>query len=272
MDGNLRKLETVIAQIEVNITGEVNTEALAKTMLLSVYEFRRIFAFLVGCPLSEYVRKRRLSLAACELMAGSEISIQALSEKYGYSTEAAFSKAFREYHGFSPSRCQKGDCQIKLFTRPKFELTVSGRDTASFQLKNAEAFSLHGLTMTSDNTDTCCCEAVWSQFYDGGYDGQMKGAFIYAAYCDQGEEVLCTIGEKTCEQGTLFVPACTWACFKMNTTDDGVVNQKYGQIYYEILPSAGMKRKTGVPIVEIFPIDMTEENFEWEIQIPIEKE
>ena len=117
-------MEKIIEYIECNITSEIDYEALASQMTLSVYEFRRIFAFVVGCPLSEYVRKRRLSLAACDLMTSANATVQEISEKYGYSTLSAFSKAFSEYHGFSPTACQKGECKISLFSKPKFEFHI----------------------------------------------------------------------------------------------------------------------------------------------------
>ena len=55
----------------------------------------------------------------------------------------------------------------------------------------------------------------------------------------------------------------------MNTTDDDAVNRKYGEILYEILPSAGLTRIDEIPTVEVFPLDMSEDGFEWEIRIPI---
>ena len=97
MYNGIQKIDEIINEIENNITSDIDYEALASKMTLSVYEFRRIFAFVVGTPLSEYIRKRRLSLAACDLMTNPKASIQEISEKYGYSTLAAFSKAFSEY-------------------------------------------------------------------------------------------------------------------------------------------------------------------------------
>ena len=132
MYNGFQKIEAVIDEIEANITDEISYEKLAEKMALSLYEFRRIFSFIVGCPISEYVRRRRLSLAACELSASKSARIQDISDKYGYSTEAAFSKAFREQHGVSPARVQKGGAQINLFTKPEFKFTLSGRSTATF--------------------------------------------------------------------------------------------------------------------------------------------
>ena len=144
MYNGIQKIDEIINEIENNITSDIDYEALASKMTLSVYEFRRIFAFVVGTPISEYVRKRRLSLAACDLMTNPKASIQEISEKYGYSTLAAFSKAFSEYHGFPPTVCQRGNCEITLFSKPKFELRIQNVDEHSFGILSDTAFTIQG--------------------------------------------------------------------------------------------------------------------------------
>jgi len=274
MISGIQKIEKIIEEIENNLTEEIDFSRLASKMALSLYEFRRIFSFIVGCPLSEYIRKRRLSLAACELMTNPEISIQSISEKYGYSTESAFSKAFREMHGISPTKCQKGCNVIQLFTRPKLEFSVSGRHQIPFTVIKDEGYFIKGLSMISPLTDSCCCDAVWNEFYDKGYDKSISGDRIYASYREGEDGVLCTIGEyvgsrEGCENSDT-VPESLFAVFKMNTTDDEAVNKKYSEIIYEILPSSSLKRRTNIPTVEVFPRDMETSGFEWEIRIPIE--
>ena len=145
MHNGIRKLEQIIDEIETRITENIDFSELSRKMGISLYEFRRIFSFVVGCPLSEYVRKRRLSLAACEISSDKGASLLKVSEKYGYSTEAAFSKAFRDQHGISPAVCQRGGAPIKLFTRPKFEFFLGGRSTVSLTVIEDGAFSIHGL-------------------------------------------------------------------------------------------------------------------------------
>ena len=141
MYNGIQKIDEIINDIENNIISDIDYEALASKMTLSVYEFRRIFAFVVGTPISEYVRKRRLSLAACDLMTNPKASILEISEKYGYSTLAAFSKAFSEYHGFPPTVCQRGNCEITLFSKPKFELRIQNVDEHSFGILSSVRIS-----------------------------------------------------------------------------------------------------------------------------------
>lgn len=274
MYNGIQKIDDIINDIENHITSDIDYEALASKMALSVYEFRRIFAFVVGIPLSEYIRKRRLSLAACDLMTNNKVTVQEISEKYGYSTISAFSKAFSEYHGFSPTVCQRGNCEITLFSKPKFELHIQNVDEHSFGILSDTAFTIQGYCAFSEHTDTCCCEQVWNDFYELEKDKEVSGETIFVSYHNEQGKVKCRIGERTNpnEYTTTadIIPECRWLCVKMNTTDDDVVNQKYNAILCDLLPSANLNRRSNLPTVEVFPRDMSEDNFEWEIRIPIE--
>lgn len=273
MYNGMQKMEYIIEEIEKNITCEIDYAHLAEETALSVYEFRRIFAFVVGCPLSEYVRKRRLSLAACELVRNKSITIGTISEKYGYSTTAAFSKAFSDFHGISPTVCQKTSPEIAIFPRPKFKWEIGEAKEQSFRIISEEAFSIKGYSAFSDLTDTCCCEKVWNDFYELGMDSGLSGDTLFVSYRNCRGTVKCCIGEALPATATAAddrVPESKWLCVKMNTTDDDAVNQKYNTIMCEILPSARLTRRSDLPTVEVFPRDMSSDDFAWEIRIPIE--
>ena len=145
-----------------------------------------------------------------------------------------------------------------------------------FSVINDSSFYIKGYYAISDHTDSCCCEGVWSEFYERGYDKRVRSDELYVSYRDEGGKVGCCIGERVKEfrqnDKVINIPECKWLCVKMNTTDDDAVNQKYNSILYGILPSAKLKRRSGVPTVEVFPADMEDDNFVWEIRIPIEKE
>lgn len=268
MYNGIEKLESVLDYIETNITSDIDLNNLASQMNLSVYEFRRIFSFVVGCPISEYIRKRRLSLAALEIMTSDKVDLLKISEKYGYSNQSAFTRAFSEQHGVSPTACMNGKSEINIFTCPKFKLTISGRENVFLKISETDKFYIQGFSAVSDITDSCCCENVWNAFYENGIDKTLCTDKIYASYSNYGNNVKCCIGKKGTE-GT-EIPAARWACFKMNTVDDDTVNEIYGKILYEWLPSSNLKRNESIPTVEVYPFDMSEEGFEWEIRIPIE--
>ncbi len=268
MKSGIQKIEAVIDRIESDIFAEPDYTALAAEMTVSVYEFRRIFSFVIGCPISEYIRKRKLSLAALEILTGDRIDMLKLSEKYGYSNQSAFTRAFCEQHGITPTACQQGKAEIRLFTRPKFELSVSGGEAVPFRIIKTDQFYIHGYSAVSEITDSCCCENVWKAFYENGIDRRLQTDKLYVSYSDEGKNVHCCIGQI----GTTGqrIPASRWACFTVNTVDDDIVNRQYSKILYEWLPSANVKRNENIPTVEVYPFDMEEEGFTWEIRIPIE--
>ncbi len=277
MYSGIQKIEEVIDSIEADITAEVDCDALAAKMNLSVYEFRRIFAFIVGCPISEYVRRRRLSLAACEILLNERVDMLALSEKYGYSSQSAFTKAFGEQHGVSPTAYLKEKNEINLFTRPKFDLHVGGGENIPFRLVREEAFTVYGFSAVSPMTDTCCCEEVWNAFYEAETDRRLQecglGEKIIAVYQNTGGNVVCTIGAASRKglpgMAAAQIPVGRWACYRLNTVDDDVVNGVYSKILYEWLPSANLRQRSDVPVLEVYPFDMTEDGFTWEIRIPV---
>ena len=267
MYNGIKKIENVIDYIEANLMGEPDYEKMAKIMNLSVYEFRRIFSFVVGCPVSEYIRKRKLSLAATEIILSDKADILAISTKYGYSNQSAFTRAFKEHHGVAPSVCLNEKPTINLFTRPNFSVRISGREDVPFRLIKSDMFYINGFSGISPFTDSCCCEDVWNAFYESGVDKTLNTNKLYVAYLNKDKNVNCCIGEKS-DEGQKICKS-EWACFTLNTVDDDVVNQIYCKIIYEWLPSANLKRNENIPIVEVYPFDMSEDGFEWEIRIPI---
>lgn len=274
MYSGIQRIEEVIDNIEANITSDMDYNSMAAKMNLSVYEFRRIFSFIVGCPVSDYVRKRRLSLAAIEIMTADKVDILGISEKYGYSNQSAFTRAFCEQHGVSPTACLHEKMEINLFTRPKFEMSICGRENIPFKIMRMEEFYIQGFSAVSNITDSCCCKNVWNEFYESETDKKLNCDKIYASYQNEKSNVKCTIGEFVSrpegQMDFVKIPASHWACYKMNTVDDDVVNERYSKILYELLPSAKLKRKDNMPAIEVYPFDMSEEGFEWEIRVPIE--
>jgi len=223
MYNGIQKIEAVIDYIESNITSELDYNEMASKMNLSVYEFRRVFSFIVGYPVSEYIRKRRLSLAATEIITNDKADISKISEKYGYSNQSSFTRAFCEQHGVSPSAYMHEKKQINLFTCPKFSVSILGRENVPFKIIKTESFFIDGFTGVSSTTDSCCCEGVWNAFYESGADKNLCTDKLYVSYQSCGNDVNCCIGKKS-EEGQK-IPESKWACFAISTVDDDIVNE-----------------------------------------------
>ena len=97
----LERMNLAMAYIEENLDRDIDMRQVEKLALCSEYHFRRMFSFLAGVPLSEYVRRRRLTLAAFELLQG-EVSVLETAVKYGHTSPDAFTRAFSNLHGITP--------------------------------------------------------------------------------------------------------------------------------------------------------------------------
>lgn len=260
----------VLERIEEDLQTELDIGELARECGMSVYEFRRVFTFVAGISLGEYIRKRRLSMAAAELVS-TGVSVTQLAAKYGYDSPSAFSRAFREFHGISPSEAAKTG-SFRVMTGIHLQLQATGGTEIPCTLRSLSAFSVQGLQQHSPLTDTECCEAVWSAFYDAGIP--VSGDKLYAVYENQADSVLCTIGTALpCPDAPdrITVPESLWAVFTLHTTQDEAVNRFYKDVLQQWLRSMPYARRLGLPNVEVYPVDMETDGFAWELWIPIEK-
>lgn len=119
----LEKFNAVIAYVEEHILEELDMNYLASIACCSVYDFRRTFAFASEVSITEYIRKRRLTLAGAELQQ-SGIRVIDAALKYGYNSPVSFSRTFQAFHGFKPSDAKKSDVLLKVFPRIKFQIYV----------------------------------------------------------------------------------------------------------------------------------------------------
>lgn len=97
----LKGMNEVVDYIEENLTQPLQYEALSRIVGCSVYEFSRIFSFMAGMSISEYIRRRRLSQAAFDIQSGDKRIID-IALKYCYDSPTSFSRAFKELHGTTP--------------------------------------------------------------------------------------------------------------------------------------------------------------------------
>ncbi len=265
--------EDVIEEIEKNITSDIDIDALSKKMNMSVYEFRRIFTFVTKIPLGEYIRKRRLSLAAVD-MYGSDKSITHFAEKYGYDSPSSFTRAFKEFHSVSPAEVLNGNTNFKLLTKINARLIVSGCTDISYSIIEEAPYTVSGVESESHISDSECCEDSWNAFYDREVASEIEksGEPIYAVYKSEKDFVRCLIGVRGgLYQDKFEIPGSLWACFKIRGASDDVVNEFYNNILSQYLASGGVERNYDLPNVEIFPADMSEDDFEWEIRIPVKR-
>ncbi len=273
---NFNSLNEIIDYIENHLDSTIDIGLLARKSGLSLYEFRRIFSFAAGIPISEYIRKRRLSCAACDLLQ-PDATVTDIAIKYGYDAPSSFSRAFKEFHGITPTELGKSDCTLGLFAPLEFETKVSGGTEIRYTLKKEPDFDVCGLLQVSDISDTECCEDAWSSFYANSLSETVLNACdnkLYAVYVNGANSVKCLIGARGYENGELckiHIPQALWMCFTLHGSDDATVNEFYQNILWRCLKAGLYEKDESVPNIEIFPQNMDEPDFEWEIRIAVKK-
>lgn len=124
--GWIEGLNASVDYIEEHLDGDVDIARAASFASCTEGQFRRIFSYLAGMGLAEYVRKRRLSCAALDLSRGERVLDVAV--RYGYSSPTAFNRAFQEVLGMSPSEARCPGAHLLVFPRCTFALTVTGAE------------------------------------------------------------------------------------------------------------------------------------------------
>ena len=145
----IERLNKTISYIEEHLAEEISYDELAHIACCSSYHYQRIFAYMAGIPLSEYIRRRRMSLAAIDLQNGNEKIID-IGMKYGYASPTAFNRAFQSVHGIAPSIAKKGGTTIKSYPPISFKLTVKGVEELSYRIETKDSFRIVGASFPLD--------------------------------------------------------------------------------------------------------------------------
>lgn len=126
-------MQQAITYMEEHLLEEINYEDVAKHVHSSGYEFHRAFSFLTGMTANTYIRNRRLSLAAKELLE-SDTKITDLALKYGYDTSESFTKAFTRFHGVAPKYARAESAKLSLFNPLVIKITVEGGKSMDYRI------------------------------------------------------------------------------------------------------------------------------------------
>ncbi|MFK4836532.1 GyrI-like domain-containing protein [Microbacterium sp. ZW T2_14] len=117
-------LNRVVEYVEDHLTQDIDVADLARSLGTTEYHLRRMFSSLAGMPLSEYVRRRRMSVAAADVVGGGELL--GIAVRYGYGSTEAFGRAFRGVHGVGPGDVRRDGGPLRTQPQLRFRLTVEG--------------------------------------------------------------------------------------------------------------------------------------------------
>lgn len=286
----LEKMNRALTYIEENLINEIDYNEIARIALCSEYHFKRMFSFLSGVSLSEYIRRRRLTLAAFELQ-NKDIKIIDIAIKYGYNSPDSFTRAFQNLHGITPSEARNNGQSLKAYPRMTFQLTIKGGVEMNFRIEDKVAFRIVGLKkrvhiiFQGVNPEIA---AMWKSLNDEVINSLKKlsnvePSGLISASTNFSEERMeekgqldhyigvATTGECPHNLAQLEVPASTWAVFEAVGPFPDTLQNVWGRIYSEWFPSSIYEQTEGPEMLWNESKDVTSSTFKSEIWIPIVK-
>ncbi|MCC0650580.1 AraC family transcriptional regulator [Clostridioides sp. ZZV15-6598] len=280
----IERLNKAINYIEENITKEIEYEQLAKIACCSTYHFQRMFAYMADVPLSEYIRRRRMSLAAVELQNDSKKIID-VALKYGYSSPTAFNRAFKSIHGIAPSIIKKEETiNLKAFPPISFKITIKGAEEMNYRIEKKEAFRIVGVSQrlhTELEKNFEIVPKMWQQFALDGtiqkllpmMNSQPEGV-LGVSVCNDSEEWKYFISVASTEPtddklDEYTISPFTWAIFSGEGQCPQAIQELEKRIVTEWLPTSGYEYDNG-PDIELY-LNPDPQNSKFEVWIPVIK-
>ena len=137
--------------IEKHLSDEIDYDEIARITQCPIYYFQKLFLYMSGLSLNEYIRLRRLSLAAVDLQRNN-VKVIDIALKYGYNSPTAFNRAFKKFHGVAPSAVKNGSPSIKTVVPIRFAMAKRGGCELKFHIENKSSFRVLGLSCPLDKT------------------------------------------------------------------------------------------------------------------------
>lgn len=139
----LTSLRKAIKYMEKHLLDDISAENIAEEVNISPYYLQNGFRIMTGYAIGEYLRCRRLYMAALDIVADREKLID-LAFKYGYDTPESFTKAFRRFHGASPSQVRKDTSRIKTFLPLNISVSIQGGNAMDYVVEKMTNFQVIG--------------------------------------------------------------------------------------------------------------------------------
>jgi len=286
------RMNAAISYIEENLAGEIGFNEAAKRACCSLFHFQRMFFAIIGVTPAEYVRRRRLNLAARELTSTNAKVID-IATKYGYESPDAFTQAFRNLHGVTPQAACEPGVTLAAFPRVSFNIILSGGIDMDYRIIEKPAFDLVGRGRkftTADGTNFVKVPQFWQEFsasaeyqklvkLGGGKPGPVTGAEMLSAILpnekNTWDPIIYTICiEKTGKTGDFdvyHIPAATWAIFESVGPMPKAIQDVTVKIFKEWFPSAGYEHDVKPELEVYLPGDTNSSDYRCQVWMPVVK-
>lgn len=287
----LATLNAVVDAVEVQLTADasipVDVSTLARRTGTTEYHLRRMFSALAGMPLSEYIRRRRMSLAAADLVTGADDLLE-VAVAYGYSSTEAFGRAFRSVHGVGPSDVRRDGGPLRTQPRIRFQLTVSGGAPMNTRIVDLPAIRLVGyarrVPLVHHGVNPSIADHVASIPVEETVrlkamnDTEPSGVLAVSDDLDpdraEGSELTYLHGVATTGRpeglDVIEVPSGRWAVFTVEGPHPAALQEAWAATATEWFPSQPWQLRPGPEIVAMLAFDAAAGTATCELWLPVE--
>ncbi|MCI8343977.1 MAG: AraC family transcriptional regulator [Clostridia bacterium] len=290
-------IQQAIEYIERHLYEKIDYTDVAKSVYMSAYNFHRTFGFLVGMSPNEYVKSRRLSLAA-QALQSSEISVIDAAYRFGYETPESFSKAFSRFHGCSPVQAKRGGVKLRLFNPLAIKITFEGGSVMDYAIKRKQGQRFLAVKrafpneISTDDNDRSIPD-FWTECQEGDVIGRMlrlraEGKRDLYGLCrpvranethfDYGIGVLLDEDTHTAEAEKLLAQGyCVWeteendyAVFRCMGENGDCIGETWSKFFQQFSPQTGYVQTDDTDYEVYF--ERGEEGVFCELWIPVVKQ
>ena len=233
-------LTKAIEYMETHMLEPIETAEIARAAKIPSLYLQKGFKIMTGYTLGEYVRYRRLYLAAVDLLTNGDKVID-LALRYGYETPESFTKAFTRFHGISPVQLKKNTQKVRSFHPLKVKVSIEGGENLPCTIEEMEAFRLIGMPFRCPIEQSFeLIPKFWNDFKKQAIDNTNIGEYGVCIDEENGSrECLYLIAgrflEKEIPKGMMVyeVPKMMWAKFPCIGPMPGAMQAVYMSIFGE---------------------------------------
>lgn len=280
----LERMRLALDRMERMLEEPLDMGEIAKTAYTSPYHFQRMFHMLTGMTVAEYIRKRKLTLAAQEL-ALTSAKVLDVALRFGYESPESFAKAFRKVHGISPSEARRPGAELKAHPRISFHLSLKGDQEMDYRMVKREAFDVIGKSIQvsmENGENNRRIPAFWGECHADGTLAALAEIgpgreLLGICSMPPGEELLTYLVAVESDPGaavpegyvTWTVPAAAWAVLPSVGPVTPAIQKVWARIYSEWFPSTEYEHAEA-PELEVYPAgDTNAEDYRCEVWIPV---
>lgn len=249
------KFKDLIRYIEENLCEEISYKRLSQILGVNEYTMHRIFLFVTNYTVAEYIRKRRLSRSALDLLEGKERIID-LAIKYNYESSQAFSRAFKAMMGFVPSEISNNKNNIKFFSQ--YELIDNDvTDEFNYHIEKNIEFNLYAISMKT-TIENCHNEAplFWKDNYKYIEGKSEYGLLEYDKTCSKNEAIYYIASKEKFENAiSLNLRVSNYLVFECDYINSSYLDEFCRKIYRTIIPNSGYELYNLPDVEEYLPDD-----------------